>query len=83
MQQAGGVQVTFHGEYTIAETVCTEIVDALRGQGPLPIRSDADAILSQAVNRLLTETLEQYSEAYVANVCTWWENPGRGEGSIA
>jgi carbon monoxide dehydrogenase subunit G len=69
VQQGQGTVLSFHGRYTVPPAVCEEMVHALRRYSPLPIRSDADAILSRAVERLLEEALAGYSREYLATLC--------------
>jgi carbon monoxide dehydrogenase subunit G len=69
VRQGQGTVLSFHGRYTVPEAVCEEMVHALRRYSPLPIRSDADAILSRAVERLLEEALAGYSREYLAALC--------------
>lgn len=69
LQQEEGMRITFQGQYTVQEAIVEELVNALRRYSPLPIRSDADAILARGVDRLLEEKLEDYSREYLANVC--------------
>jgi hypothetical protein len=47
---ADGVRVQLTLEYDIAPPLKTLAVDTLRSRSPLPIRTDADAILSRAVD---------------------------------
>lgn len=84
LQQEEGMRITFRGQYTVQEGIIEELVNALRQYSPLPIRSDADAILSRGFDRLLKEELETYSREYLAKVCTQlitgW--PGKGEHKV-
>ena len=51
-------------EYEVSETLLTEAMNALRAQGPLPFRSDADAILGLAVSRAFEAYFERVLAEY-------------------
>jgi hypothetical protein len=62
----GGVRVHLTLDYDIAPRLKTLAVNTLRSRSPLPIRTDADAILSRAVDEFfetrLTEQAADYCE---------------------
>jgi hypothetical protein len=56
------VQLTL--EYDVAPPLKTLAVDTLRSRSPLPIRTDADAILSRAVDEFFETRFTEHAAAY-------------------
>jgi len=59
-----GVRVQLSLEYDIAAPLKTLAVDTLRSRSPLPIRTDADAILSRAVDEFFETRFAEQAAAY-------------------
>jgi hypothetical protein len=59
-----GVRVQLTLEYEIASSLKTLAVDTLRSRSPLPIRTDADAILSRAVDEFFETRFTEQAAAY-------------------
>lgn len=59
-----GVRVQLTLEYDIAPPLKTEAVNTLRSRSPLPIRTDADAILSRAVDEFFETRFTEQAAAY-------------------
>jgi len=59
-----GVRVQLTLEYEIAPSLKTLAVDTLRSRSPLPIRTDADAILSRAVDEFFETRFTEQAAAY-------------------
>jgi hypothetical protein len=59
-----GVRVQLTLEYDIAPPLKTLAVDTLRSRSPLPIRTDADAILSRAVDEFFETRFTAQAVAY-------------------
>lgn len=60
------VQLTLH--YDIAAPLKTLAVNTLRSRSPLPIRTDADAILSRAVDEFFQTRFTEQAAAYCEQV---------------
>ena len=63
-----GVRLHLTLECDLAPAVKAQAVNVLRSRSPLPIRSDADAILSLAVDEFLAARLAEQAAAYCASV---------------
>ena len=61
---SGGVRVRLTLEYDVAAPLKTLAVDTLRSRSPLPIRTDADAILSRAVDEFFETRFTEQAAAY-------------------
>ena len=61
---ADGVHVQLTLEYDVAPGLKTLAVNTLRSRSPLPIRTDADAILSRAVDEFFETRLTEQAAAY-------------------
>jgi hypothetical protein len=59
-----GVRVQLTLEYEVAPPLKTLAVDTLRSRSPLPIRTDADAILSRAVDEFFETRFTEQAAAY-------------------
>jgi hypothetical protein len=59
-----GVRVRLTLDYEIAPDLKTLAVNTLRSRSPLPIRTDADAILSRAVDEFLETRFAEQAAAY-------------------
>jgi hypothetical protein len=59
-----GARVILTLDYDIAAPLKTHAVDTLRSRSPLPIRTDADAILSRAVDEFLETRFTEQAAAY-------------------
>ena len=59
-----GVRVLLSLEYDIAAPLKMLAVDTLRSRSPLPIRTDADAILSRAVDEFFETRFAEQAAAY-------------------
>jgi len=59
-----GVRVELTLEYEVAPPLKTLAVDTLRSRSPLPIRTDADAILSRAVDEFFETRFTEQAAAY-------------------
>lgn len=59
-----GVRVRLTLEYDIAPPLKTQAVNTLRSRSPLPIRTDADAILSRAVDEFFETRFTEQAAAY-------------------
>jgi hypothetical protein len=59
-----GVRVQLTLDYDIAPPLKTLAVDTLRSRSPLPIRTDADAILSRAVDEFFETRFTEQAAAY-------------------
>jgi hypothetical protein len=55
-------------DYTLSQELQRQAMDALRRHGPLPIRSDADAILTRAMEDCLQAQLSTEGEKYQENL---------------
>jgi len=65
LEPAGaGVRVQLTLEYDIAPPLKTLAVNTLRSRSPLPIRTDADAILSRAVDEFFETRFTEQAAAY-------------------
>jgi len=63
-----GVRVRLTLDYEIAPDLKTLAVNTLRSRSPLPIRTDADAILSRAVDEFLETRFAEQAAAYCEQV---------------
>lgn len=63
-----GVRLQLTLDYDIAPPLKTQAVDALRSRSPLPIRTDADAILSRAVDEFFETRFTEQARAYCEQV---------------
>jgi hypothetical protein len=61
-----GVRVRLTLDYEIAPDLKTLAVNTLRSRSPLPIRTDADAILSRAVDEFFETRFTEQAAAYCA-----------------
>ena len=59
-----GVRARLTLHYEIAEPLKTEAVHTLRSRSPLPIRTDADAILSRAVDEFFETRFAEHAATY-------------------
>ncbi len=59
-----GVRVQLTLDYDIAPPLKSLAVDTLRSRSPLPIRTDADAILSRAVDEFFETRFTEQASAY-------------------
>ena len=59
-----GVRVQLTLEYEVAPPLRTLAVDTLRSRSPLPIRTDADAILGRAVDEFFETRFTEHAAAY-------------------
>ena len=59
-----GVRVRLTLEYEIAPGLKTQAVNTLRSRSPLPIRTDADAIMSRAVDEFFETRFAEQAAAY-------------------
>jgi len=75
-----GVRVHLTLEYDIAAPLKTLAVDTLRSRSPLPIRTDADAILSRAVDEFFETRFADHAAAYCERVGARLEPPARTRG---
>ncbi|HKW92488.1 MAG TPA: hypothetical protein VJX92_11350 [Methylomirabilota bacterium] len=60
----GGVRVRLTLDYDIAPALKEHAVNTLRSRSPLPIRTDADAILSRAVDEYFETRFTEHAAAY-------------------
>jgi len=63
-----GVRVRLTLDYEIAPELKTHAVNTLRSRSPLPIRTDADAILSRAVDEFFATRFTEQATAYCEQV---------------
>jgi hypothetical protein len=77
---AAGVRVRLTLEYDIAAPLKTLAVDTLRSRSPLPIRTDADAILGRAVDEFFETRFAEQAAAYCERVGARLERPARARG---
>ena len=69
LEPAGaGVRVHLTLDYDIAAPLKTLAVNTLRSRSPLPIRTDADAILSRAVDEFFETRFTEQAVAYCAQL---------------
>ena len=64
--EADAVRVRLTLEYEIAPDLKTLAVNTLRSRSPLPIRTDADAIMSRAVDEFFETRFAEHAAAYCA-----------------
>jgi hypothetical protein len=64
----GGVRLRVTLAYDIAPSLKEQAVTTLRSRSPLPIRTDADAILSRAVDEFFETRLAEHAAAYCDTV---------------
>ncbi len=60
----GGVRLHLTLEYEVAPSLKERAVNELRSRSPLPIRTDADAILSRAVDEFFETRFAEHAAAY-------------------
>lgn len=72
-----GVRVRLNLEYEVAAPLKTLAVDTLRSRSPLPIRTDADAILSRAVDEFFETRFTEQAAAYCERLRDELEAPAR------
>ena len=60
----GGVRVRLTLDYDVAPALKEHAVNTLRSRSPLPIRTDADAILSRAVDEYFETRFAEHAAAY-------------------
>ncbi len=60
----GGVRVRLTLDYDVAPALKEHAVNTLRSRSPLPIRTDADAILSRAVDEYFETRFTEHATAY-------------------
>jgi hypothetical protein len=63
-----GVRVRLTLDYEIAPELKTHAVNTLRSRSPLPIRTDADAILSRAVDEFFETRFAEQAAAYCEQI---------------
>ena len=71
-----GMRAELRLEYRVAEELRRQAVDAYRSRSPLPIRTDADAILTRLVDDLLRQKFEQDAATYRQRVAALLESRG-------
>ncbi len=64
----GGVRVRLTLECEIDPGLVEQAVNALRSRSPLPLRTDADAILGRAVDEFFQTRLTEHAAAYCARI---------------
>jgi hypothetical protein len=64
----GGTRLQVTLECDIAPALLQEAVTTLRSRSPLPLRTDADAILGRAVEEFLQTRLAEHAAAYCARL---------------
>ena len=64
-------------DYDIAPPLKTLAVNTLRSRSPLPIRTDADAILSRAVDEFFETRFTEQAAAYCERLRARLEQPAR------
>jgi hypothetical protein len=80
LEPAGaGVRVHLTLDYDIAAPLKTLAVNTLRSRSPLPIRTDADAILSRAVDEFFETRFTEQAAAYCERLRARVERPKRGQ----
>ena len=79
LEPAGaGVRVHLTLDYDIAAPLKTLAVNTLRSRSPLPIRTDADAILSRAVDEFFETRFTEQAAAYCERLRARVEQPKQG-----
>ena len=66
-------------DYDIAASLKTLAVNTLRSRSPLPIRTDADAILSRAVDEFFETRFTEQAAAYCERLRARVEQPKQGQ----
>ena len=80
LEPAGaGVRVHLTLDYDIAAPLKTLAVNTLRSRSPLPIRTDADAILSRAVEEFFETRFTQEATAYCERLRARLEQRKQGQ----
>ena len=80
LEPAGaGVRVHLTLDYDIAAPLKTLAVNTLRSRSPLPIRTDADAILSRAVDEFFETRFTEQAADYCERLRARVEQPKRGQ----
>ena len=80
LEPAGaGVRVQLTLEYDIAPPLKTLAVNTLRSRSPLPIRTDADAILSRAVDEFFETRFTEQAVAYCERLRARVDQPKQGQ----
>ena len=80
LEPAGaGVRVHLTLDYDIAASLKTLAVNTLRSRSPLPIRTDADAILSRAVDEFFETRFTEQAAAYCERLRARVEQPKQGQ----
>lgn len=80
LEPAGaGVRVQLTLEYDIAPPLKTLAVNTLRSRSPLPIRTDADAILSRAVDEFFETRFTEQAAAYCERLRARLEQTKQGQ----
>jgi hypothetical protein len=74
-----GVRVHLTLDYDIAAPLKTLAVNTLRSRSPLPIRTDADAIMSRAVDEFFETRFTEQAAAYCERLRARVEQPKRGQ----
>ena len=80
LEPAGaGVRVHLTLDYDIAASLKTLAVNTLRSRSPLPIRTDADAILSRAVDEFFETRFTEQAAAYCERLRARVGQPKQGQ----
>ena len=80
LEPAGtGVRVHLTLDYDIAAPLKTLAVNTLRSRSPLPIRTDADAILSRAVDEFFETRFTEQAAAYCERLRARVGQPKQGQ----
>jgi hypothetical protein len=74
-----GVRVHLTLDYDIAAPLKTLAVNTLRSRSPLPIRTDADAILSRAVDEFFETRFTEQAAAYCERLRARVDQPRQGQ----
>ena len=67
-EPGGGVRATLTLDYDIGAALKEHAVNTLRSRSPLPIRTDADAILSRAVDEFFETRFAEHARDYCERV---------------
>ena len=82
LEPAGaGVRVNLTLDYDIAAPLKTLAVNTLRSRSPLPIRTDADASLSRAVDEFFETRFTEQAAAYCERLRARVDQPKQGQPS--
>ena len=80
LEPAGaGVRVHLTLDYDIAAPLKTLAVNTLRSRSPLPIRTDADTIMSRAVDEFFETRFTEQAAAYCERLRARLEQPTQGQ----